>query len=274
MLPFSSALLWAALSAPPGALGASDTAPDASWVAPVAAPAGMGEAVGLMAPGLAARPVGVSLLGAEALPRGHFGLFGGAGFPYLTAEALYGVSRRWGLYARFDSLYTVMEQVTLGAKWTAIQTAGGEALALRFEANQNFFEYSEAHDQDTSPGSAARPPADGPFTARWITGQRNEGIAAALVLSTRYASGLTLFFDGGVDATLDTEPLSGGPLSGNPSPFTEGANVPLHLGLELPVGPHTNLVATLGADLHLLRFFASQDAIAIPFFTLGADGLL
>ncbi|HUB08414.1 MAG TPA: hypothetical protein VMB50_15510 [Myxococcales bacterium] len=267
-----SALLLALLSAPAGLPAGTVDVTDPSYVPLAEAPEGMGEAVGLAPPGIGAHLHGMSLFGAEALPRGHLGLFGGAGFPYLTAEALYGVSRSWGLYARFDSLYSVMEQVTLGAKWTVAQTPSGEALAIRFEANQSFFEFSEAQDQDT--GNLTASPDDKAFSARWITGQRNEGAAANLVLSTRYASGITLFFDGGLDFTVDTEPLAGGPLSGNPPLFTLGLNTPLHVGLEVPVGNRFNFVVTLGADLHFRRLTEGQDSIAIPFFSLGADGLL
>jgi hypothetical protein len=272
MLSVPSALLLALFSAPAGPIAGAVDVTDPSYVPLAEAPDGMGDAVGLAPPGIGAHVPGISLFGAEALPRGHLGLFGGAGFPYLTAEALYGLSRRWGVYARFDSLYSVMEQVTLGAKWTVAQTPHGDALALRFEANQSFFEFSEAQDQDTSNLSA--PPDDKAFSARWLTGQRNEGAQASLVLSTRYASGMTLFFDGGVDATVDTEPLAGGPLSGNPPLFTLGFNAPLHVGLEVPVGRRFNFVVTLGADLHFRRLTESQDSIAIPFFSLGADGLL
>lgn len=260
------ALLLAVLSAPP-------VPPDADYVPLADAPDGMGEAVGLAPPGVGGHLHGVSLFGAEALPSGHLGLFGGAGFPYLTAEALYGVARRFSLYARFDSLYSIMEQVTLGAKWTLLQSPRGDALAVRLEANQTFFEDTEAQDQDTSLGPGS-PPDDKQFSARWLTGQRNEGAAAALVLSTRYPSGITLFFDASFDLTVDTEPLAGGPLSGNPPPFTLGFNTPLHAGLELPVSRRVNLVVMLGSDLHFRRLTESEDSIAIPFFSLGCDGLL
>ncbi|MHB8417377.1 MAG: hypothetical protein ACYDCL_04835 [Myxococcales bacterium] len=217
---------------------------------------------------------GRSLLGAEALPPGHFGLFGAAGFPYVTAEALLGVSKSLGLYGRFDTLYGVMEQLTLGTQWTVVQTAGGDALALRFEANQSFFEFTEAHDEAATPPTSGRPADDAQFTARWLTGQRNEAVAASLVLSTRFRSGITLSFDGMAQLTLDTEPLAGGPLSGNPPLVRPGLNTPLHVGLEVPAGDRLNFVVAVGADLHFDQLFYGQDVITIPFFALGIDGLL
>ena len=196
------------------------------------------------------------------MPAGGFGIFAGAGFPYLTAKAIYGLSSRVGLYARFDSLYTEMEQVTLGAKWTVLRNAQSDALALCFEATQAFFAQSELEENNAA------------FTSRWLTGQRNEGVAATLVLSTRYSSGITLFFEGTFQLTLDTEPLlTNGPLTGLAPSFTLGFNTPLHLGLEVPTGRRSNFVVAIGADLHFRQLTENQDAIAVPFLVLGFDGL-
>jgi hypothetical protein len=222
----------------------------------------MGEALALAPPGLATQPPGRSLLGAEALPKGGFGIFAGAGFPYLTAKAMYGVSSSVGLYARFDSLYAQMEEATLGAKWTVVHNPQGDALALCFEATQAFFAESELEEDNT------------PFTSRWLTGQRNEEAAATLLLSTRYSSGITLFFEGTFQLTVDTEPLpSTQPLSGIPPSFALGFNTPLHLGLEVPTGRRSNFVVAVGADLHFRELTEQHDSIAIPFLTLGFDGL-
>jgi hypothetical protein len=259
-----AALLWLSLAAPPGAIDAAggDARSVSSALPQPEAPPGMGEALALAPPGLANRPPGRSVLGAEPLPPGGFGVFAGAGFPYLSARASYGLSSRVGLYARFDSLYAQMEEVTLGAKWTVVRTAQGDALALCFEANQAFFAQSELAEDN------------GAFTSRWLTGQRNEGAAATLLLSTRYRSGLTLFFEGTFQLTLDTEPLlTGQPLSGLPASFTIGVNTPLHLGLEVPTGQRSNFVVAIGADLHFRELTEGHDAIAAPFLVLGFDGL-
>ncbi len=274
MLGLPAALLWLSLAAPPGAVDAAgdDARAAFSTVPQPPAPPGMGEALALAPPGLAAQVPGRSLLGAEALPRGGFGIFAGAGFPYLSARLLYGASSSVGIYARFDSMYAQMEEVTLGAKWTVVQNVQGDALALCFEANQAFFAQSEL--QETNDQSA---PSSGPapFTSRWLTGQRNEGIAATLLLSTRYSSGITLFFEGTLQLTGDTEPVpSDQPLTGLPPAFTVGLNTPLHLGLEVPTGRRSNFVVAVGADLHFRTLTEGNDAIAIPFLTLGFDGLL
>jgi hypothetical protein len=273
VLGLPAALLWLSLAAPPGAIDAAgDASPSAiGAVMPPEVPPGMGEALALAPPGLATQPRGRSLLGAEPLPKGGFGIFAGAGFPYLTAEALYGVASAVGLYARLDSLYTEMEEVTLGAKWTVLRNPQGDALALCFEASQTFFEYSEAEEIDAQTDPSAGP---APFTARWLTGQRNEALAATLLLSTRYSSGITLAFAATFQLTADTEPPPGPPLSGVPPPFTVGLNTPLHLQLEVPTGRRSNFVATIGADLHFRELTERSDSIAIPFLLLGFDGLV
>lgn len=264
MLGLPAALLWLSLAAPPGAIVATGgDAQSASIPLPQPeAPPGMGEALALAPPGIVVSPPGRSLLGAEALPAGGFGVFAGAGFPYLSARAVYGLSSKVGLYARFDSLYGEMEEVSLGAKWTVVHNAQGDALAFSFEANQAFFAQSELEENDAA------------FTSRWLTGQRNEGAGATLLLSTRYSSGITLFFEGTFQLTLDTEPLlTGSPLSGLPPSFTLGFNTPLHFGLEVPTGRRSNFVVTLGADLHFRQLTENQDSIAVPFLVLGFDGL-
>ncbi len=264
MLALPAALLWLSLAAPPGAIGTTGDGAqsDMTELPQPEAPPGMGEALALAPPGIVARPPGRSLLGAEALPAGGFGIFAGAGFPYLTAKVVYGVSSRVGLYARFDSLYGELEEVTLGAKWTVLHNPHGDALAVCFEANQAFFAESEAEENAAA------------FTSRWLSGQRNEGAAATLLLSTRYSSGITLFFEGTFQLTLDTEPLpTNGPLTGLPPTFTLGFNTPLHLGLEVPTGRRSNFVVAFGADLHFRQLTENQDAIAVPFLLLGFDGL-
>ena len=266
----SCALLYFALAAPPGAIGPSSQPPpppaSAGWQPPVAPP-GMGEAVGLAPPGFGHSAPGVSLLGAEALPEGEMGFLVGAGFPYLTAELLYGAFPTVAIYGRFDSLYVQLEQATLGARWTVLQTPSQDAIALRFEASQTFFSNSE-----NGGGELTAPP--GMVTPVWITGQRNQAIAAAALLSTRFDSGVTLFFDGAVQITVDDYPIASGPLGGAPPPFSLGLNTPLKLGAEVPVGGQVNVAFVGGMDVHFLAVTDRQGSVAMPFLLIALDGLL
>ena len=264
-------LLACLLGAPPGAVGAEPPAeppqaptaeaPAGPSEAPTAEAPGMGEAQGLVPPGLEPHESrSFSLLGAPALERGDVGLLATVGFPFLTAEAFYGLSERWGLELRLDSLYLVMEELALGAKWTLFQTRSGDGgVALRFDAAHAFFSYPESAE------------AGGTGGARWITGQRNDELATSLVVSSRYRYGVTLFFEGTLELTLDTEPVSGPPLSGAPPSFTLGLNAPLRFGAEVPLASHVNLVGVLGIDLHGRTLLQAQDSIAMPYAAVGFD---
>ncbi|MHB1845708.1 MAG: hypothetical protein ACYCWW_12850 [Deltaproteobacteria bacterium] len=262
-------LLATLLIAPPGAIESEpEGSPPPPTEALAASPAGqyrdgspgMGEAVGLAPPGIVSHLYGLSILGAEALPQESLGFAFGAGFPYVSALARYGATRNLGIGAELDSLYAEMELASLQAQWTVSEAPeGAAAIAFRFAVEHAFFAYSET----TENGAA--------FGARWTTGERNDGASAALVVSTRLASGMTLTFCGTFELTADTEPQLGPPLSGPPPLLTLGFNVPLSLAFEVPIGARSNFVAQFGVDLHFRTILYQQDALAMPVLLAGID---
>ena len=84
-------------------------------------------------------------------------------------------------------------------------------------------------------------------------------------MSTRTSRGLAFYGDVGVQLTADTHPLSTGPLTGTKRAFTPGVNVPLRMGVDLPLNAHLSFLAGFGVDLH----FRKEDSPAMPYLELG-----
>lgn len=231
----------------------------------LSAPASASEpATELSAPGLSAseplRAEHRELFDAEGLGPGRFGAFVGGGFPVLTAALGYGLTPDLGLLLRVDSFYFETAELTLSGRWTLRH--GGPtrlSLAVHFDAGGTYFDTPEA--AETGNGE------------RWFTAESDLLTGAGVIVSGRSLLGTTLFFDGTLQVTGDTESPPQA-LGGSPPALALGANALLHFGASLPLGRHLNFLALLGLDLHfraLTLSGQSGQSIAMPFAGLGLE---
>jgi hypothetical protein len=173
------------------------------------------------------------------------------GFPALEAAAAYSVSGAVNVGVMLNAF------VYDGAAWepmavvnVGLLSRNTSSVGLHVAAGYTFFSQSEAAEDRG---------------ARWITGQRDIDALVSVVATTSGLKGIPLFVEVGVEPTVDLNPLP--PQAGRPSTVNFGANVPIHMGIELPLGRHLNFVTSFGFDLHG-RF---SDSFAMPFVQIGVD---
>lgn len=171
------------------------------------------------------------------------------GFPWALLRAGYGITDAIDLGIGFNTLYGLANQPSIFGKYRLVGDARSDfAIAVRTDLEVTFFKDPPGIDR-----------------SRWLTGQRDFSVHPGFILSLRTDRGLVFFTDLGVQLNLDTRPLPSGPLSGGQPEASFGANVPLRMGLELPLSRHANLLALWGLDLHFRR----EDSRAMPVVELG-----
>lgn len=174
------------------------------------------------------------------------------GFPYAMIRGAYGLSESIDVGAGFNSLYGQVNQpVVFGKLRLRGDTKSSFAFALRLDLEAAFFRDS--------------PSADGNRGARWLTGQRDFSVHPGLLISTRSNRGAVFFADIGAQVTFDTHPRTSGPLTGRPPPLRVRGNLPLRMGVDLPLSAHLSFFSGFGLDVH----FHEQDSAAMPYLELG-----
>jgi hypothetical protein len=172
----------------------------------------------------------------------------GAGFPYVQAMAAYNVLDGLDADLNVDSLYGVATQVSLGPKLRMVR---GDGVAFALEVQGQYCWFRTPASQESQ-------------GARYITGLRNLGLQPQALLSykARYGS---LFATAFYQGTFDLEPVSQGPLTGNPGSWSYGSNLGFHLGGELAPGGLIHAYGIVGLDFHL----RSGDFPVLPVIELG-----
>lgn len=178
----------------------------------------------------------VSMYGAPSLGQWNRGIAVYLGFPLLGARFAIGVLPEVDLGVAIDSLYGIMNDFRLHAKWQVFGDAHW-SLAVAAEGGPALFTQSPQSEN---------------HGARWFTGRRNWNVAPGLIVSYRGDSphSARVFADVRCAVAFDTEPYARFPLSGVPANVQVAANVPVRLGAEMPFSPQTSFVFTFGLDLH------------------------
>ncbi len=179
----------------------------------------------------------------------HTSLFGGPtlgpwkrgasfllGFPLLSMRAAIGLSERLDLGVGFDTMYLLMNEPRLTARYGG-WTTGEWTLSGAFEVGWAFFQMKAAHE------------TNGP---RWMTGRRNLNLSPMAQVSYQGAHPRAARFvmDLGYTLAFDFEPYSKDPLGGVPPSLVLGHNVMFRFGAELPLSAKTSFVFLLGLDVH------------------------
>jgi hypothetical protein len=234
--------------------------PAQAWEAPPASPLVSESTADQLAvvqrpPVIATPEKPISLYDAIGVEPGRFGVAGAVGFPLMSVEAAYGLASRLTLIAGVNAFVYKGEFVQPGVavKVNLYENPSSRtALALQIGAAYAFFGQLEVTEDRA---------------ARWMTGERDIAATAQLVASTTGIKKMPMFLAVGIEPNIDLTPLSPGPLSGAPPAYTVGANIPVHMGIEIPLTRYVNMLVSWGLDVHL----RSQDSVAMPFALFGLE---
>ncbi|WP_426749343.1 hypothetical protein [Myxococcus sp. Y35] len=181
-------------------------------------------------------PNRVSLLGARTMGAGGLaaGLF--LGFPVVSARVAVGLTRRIDALVGVDSVYGLMNELRLGARWMVFDGGARWSVGVALEGSHAFFLRS-ASVEDRG--------------ARYISGRRNWNVLPGVVGNFRLAGARAprLFLDVRYLLALDTEPVQGMPLGGLPPDVELSSAFPVRVGAEVPVSEKTSYAVTLGGDI-------------------------
>ena len=194
-------------------------------------------------------PNTVSMFGGPTLGQWKRGQAIFLGFPLLGIKLSIGLLDRLDFSIGFESFYGVMNEFHAGFK-IGIFRGTNWSMSATVEGMLALF------------GQRATQEVRGP---RWLTGHRNYGGTAGVILSYQGDSprAARLFLDARYLLSYDTEIFAKEPLSGLPSPV--GHNILVHFGAEMPLSARTSFVFLLGLDIH----GRSDDAVVMPVASLG-----
>ncbi|AKQ68740.1 hypothetical protein A176_005652 [Myxococcus hansupus] len=181
-------------------------------------------------------PNRVSLLGAQTVGAGGMAAGLSLGFPSVTARVALGLARRVDALVGLDSVYGLMNELRVGARWRVLDGGDRWSLGLVVEGSHAFF---------------LRPASVEERGARHVSGRRNWNVLPGIVGSFQFAGARAprLFLDARYLLALDTEPVQGTPLGGLPPDVVFSSAFPLRVGAEVPVSEKTSYAVTLGGDI-------------------------
>lgn len=158
------------------------------------------------------------------------------GFPVLSVRAALGLTDRFDVGVGFDSMYLLMNEPRLTARYGG-WTNGEWTLAATLEAGWAFFQQKSAREVNGS---------------RWMTGRRNANVSPGFQLSyqAHHPRAARFVVDASYLAAVDLEPYTSQPLGGVPPLVVVGHNLMLRLGAELPLSEKASFVFLLGFDIH------------------------
>jgi hypothetical protein len=196
-------------------------------------------------------PNRVSVWGAAPMGAGRVGLAVSAGFPWVAARGLVGVSDAVDLGLQVESHYGLYTEGRAVAR-AAVVRAQGIWFSLQLEGGAAWIPV-RARDEDRGP--------------RFLTGRRNFNLSPGLALgfqrplpmSTRVSVELRYGLG------FDIEPLARSPLSGVPSPLALVHSARLRGYVDVPLSTVSCLVVTLG----LSSSFDAYDAPLVPEVLVG-----
>jgi hypothetical protein len=189
-----------------------------------------------------------SLLDGDTLGSGRLAFAFGAGFPWVQAMAGYNIAGLLDVDLNVDSLYGVATQLSLGPKVRLVR-AGPLSLGLDLQGQWAFFRTPAVAESNG---------------ARFLTGIRNFGVQPQLILSVKGQYGV-LFARAVYQGTFDLEPVTAGPLAGDPGPWSYGSNLGFHLGGELIPNSLVHAYGVVGLDFHTRQ----GDFPVLPVIELG-----
>jgi hypothetical protein len=158
------------------------------------------------------------------------------GFPSAGVRFSLGVLDSLDLGVAFDSMYSLMNELKLTARWQ-FAALGNWAFAVAFEGGGTFFRTPAVRE---------------PRGSRYLSGRRNFGLMPGLAVSWQRGEGrgIRWVVDLRYLLAVDTEPVPRNPLGGVPPAVTLGHNAWGRIGFELPVSTKTAFFLLVGIEIH------------------------
>jgi hypothetical protein len=191
----------------------------------------------------------VSLFGARVLEPRQVAAGMMLGFPLASARLSVGVLPRLDLGAGIDSLYGIMNEVRVYARFGLLSGESGD-VTFSVEGGKAFFLSSPSQEQ---------------YGARYFTGRRNWNLAPGLVGSVLLGRRTRGFLDVRYLLAFDTQPYQRDPLGGIPQGVQVGGNFLFRGGLEVPFSERTSYVVMLGGNIQGRK----EDAAFMPMVGVG-----
>ncbi|GHG68930.1 hypothetical protein [Comamonas sp. JC664] len=181
-------------------------------------------------------PNRVSLLGARTVGAGGMAAGVSLGFPSVSGRVAVGLARRVDALVGLDSVYGLMNELRVGARWMVLDGGARWSLGVAVEGSHAFF---------------LRPASVEERGARYVSGRRNWNVLPGIVGTFQFAGTRAprLFLDARYLLALDTEPVQGAPLGGLPPDVEFSSAFPIRVGAEVPVSEKTSYAVTLGGDI-------------------------